>query len=375
MRDKPFLILLVTTIILVVAAWVATVQRAPESELERVPLYPDLLNKINKISRISVRSTDHETRLVNKSGSWILENRGGYPALFEEVKRILVGAAELRIRERKTRRPDRYPRLQVEDLTQENARSVQLTLFDADDDVLADLLVGKHPSSAASRDVSSRYVRRVGDEEALLVDGELELSADPRDWFDSQLVDVETSRLSRMTIVHPNGDSAVIYKDDLAATDFDLLDVPADKEIKSKSLLNSQMASVSNLRFDDVLPAAEHSFPEQAVTTLFETFDGLHIRIASAEMEAGRYSRFDFEFVPQSDTNTANENDSDEAASNVADEAAELNARVEGWLYKLPEFQLTKLTRSKADLLKDKSESSESANQNIDQQLHNILQQ
>lgn len=379
MKDKPLLILAVTTVILVVAAWLATVQRLPETVLERSILYPDLLSNINEVAKLEITSKEQHTVLSQENNRWVIDNRGGYPALFEEVKRTLVNVANLKIREGKTSKPELYSKLHVEDLEQPDAQSTRLTLRDATGDLLADVLIGKEPTSAASRDLASLYVRPVGQDQALLVDGELEVSADPSDWLNSQLLNVEASRLATLRITHPDGEQLIINKSDPLAADYDLIDVPEDKEIKSKSLLNSQMTILEDLRFDDVLPAAGQDFPAAtAIQSRFEAFDGLVVEIETAETEAGLLSRFNFNFdaglenegAPSAESGDATE----EKPESVADEVAELNQRVSGWLYKLPEFQVKKLIRRLDDLVKNKTTSPAAAAPNSDQQLQQLPQ-
>jgi hypothetical protein len=361
MKDRPFLILAVTTVILVIAAWVATVQRLPETVLERRILYPDLLAGINDVARLEISSKDEHTTLRQEDGRWIIENRGGYPAMFEEIKRTLVNVADLKVREGKTSKPELYSKLSVEDLDQPDAQSIRLTLQDDAGEVLADLLVGKQPTSTANRDLASLYVRPVGQKQALLVDGELRVSADPSDWLDNNLLNIDASRLATMRIKHPTGEEVVIEKPDPVATDYDLAGIPEGKEVKSKSLLNSQMTVLSDLRFDDVFPAADLDFPEStAIQSRLQAFDGLIVKVETADTDVGTLSRFSFSAEPglQRDTESSQDGERgiEDKHKSVADEVSELNERVSGWLYKLPEFQVKKLSRTTDELLKDESQ-------------------
>src|SRR5919109_1186864 len=89
MSKKSLAILAIITLVIVGAAWYLTEQRLPKTELAKRPLYPELLNRVNDIARIEVKTKDQDTVLVKQGEQWVIENRSRYPALFEKVKGAL----------------------------------------------------------------------------------------------------------------------------------------------------------------------------------------------------------------------------------------------------------------------------------------------
>ena len=59
-----------------------------------------------------------------------VEEKGGYPADVAKVQQALLGLADLTFVEPKTRKPDLYPRLEVEDADKPGTKSTLVTVTD-----------------------------------------------------------------------------------------------------------------------------------------------------------------------------------------------------------------------------------------------------
>ncbi|MGH8591841.1 MAG: hypothetical protein ACREXX_21755, partial [Gammaproteobacteria bacterium] len=92
---------------------------------------------------IEVKSKDHKTTVRKDGERWVIEDRGGYPALFDKVKATVVAVADLEVLEPKTTNKELYPRLGVEGIDVEPSSSVLVNLADGQSKPLAALLVGK----------------------------------------------------------------------------------------------------------------------------------------------------------------------------------------------------------------------------------------
>jgi hypothetical protein len=185
MSKKSLAVLAIITLVIGAAAWYLTEQRLPKTELTKRPLYPELLNRVNDIARIEVKTKDQDTVLAKQAEQWVIENRSRYPALFEKVKGAVLAIADLEILEGKTKNKELYPRLGVEDIGTQGASSRQVVLLDQGGQPLAALIVGKKRTATSGRSIPAFYVRKVGEPQALLVKGELEeLPEKPMDWAD-----------------------------------------------------------------------------------------------------------------------------------------------------------------------------------------------
>ncbi len=86
---------------------------------------PELQRRANDAREVVLTRSSGTATLKQQGDRWIFVEKGDYPANGEQVRRVLVELAELRLVEAKTRKADLYPRLQVEDPTGKDARSTQ----------------------------------------------------------------------------------------------------------------------------------------------------------------------------------------------------------------------------------------------------------
>ena len=82
----------------------------------------------------------------------------------------MLGLSELRLREAKTRKPDFYPRLQVEDLKVEKAKAILLTVNGKKGE-LARVIIGKINNDVAGSSNVGRYIRRPEEKHSWLASG------------------------------------------------------------------------------------------------------------------------------------------------------------------------------------------------------------
>jgi len=352
MGPRRFLALALLTAVAAAAAWYVSVVTAPQTEVELPPLYPGLLERANDIAAIRLRSARHETQLERRDSGWAVANRGGYPALTENVRRLVVNVAELRVIEAKTRRPELYYRLHVQDVGAEDARSVELTMADETGERLVGLLLGKERSGSIPREREALYVRKLGAEQSLLVAGSLAATARAADWMETTVADIDSDRIQAITIRHAGGGRLRIERRGDAGRQFEIKDLPQGREPKSTALLVSLASAMNGLRFDDVAAVRDLELPAAPdVTAVYETGDGLRARVALHRLDERTWARLGFELAPslRQDEDTAA--GKAEGAAAVREEARRLNAQSAGWAYVLPQFKLNLMTKRPADLL------------------------
>ena len=360
---------LLLAVLLAAMAWKVSTDKAPQTEVARTALAAGLLDKLNDVARVELRSATSQTSLKRAGDQWTVANLDNFPAEPAAVKRLLLGLADMQIVEAKTRLPENYARIGVADAG-EGSDSLQVELFDGKDGRLLALLVG-HKRESGQR--SQRYVRRVGEQQSFLVNGKLDVSADAITWLDARIVDIDTARVRRVTIAPAAGAAVTIVKNKPADNFFELRDLPAGKEPRSKALVSSLGTLLLDLRFDSVVSAARFADAQPVRRTSVETFDGLVARIDEFEADGKTYARFDFAYDPSRvDAAAAAEaaavaNSSEPpplpgtepgapAASaapkeNVEQEAARLKTRSAAWVYELPDHKQRMLTKRLDDLV------------------------
>lgn len=104
---------------------------------------PDLQRRANEAREVVLTRSSGTATLKQQGDRWIFVEKGDYPANGEQVRRVLVELAELRLVEAKTRKAELYPRLQVEDVSEKDARSTQMTVKDGKGTTIVDVLIGR----------------------------------------------------------------------------------------------------------------------------------------------------------------------------------------------------------------------------------------
>lgn len=370
--NKKTLGFIVITVGVVAAAWYITGIRAPQTEVGTPPLFPELSARLNEVTRVEIRSRAGEVVLARESDAWVIDNRDRYPAPFEKVKRTVLDVADLKVVEPKTSRTEMYSRLGVEDVEAGGSASTLVTLKDGGGRTLAALLVGKAREGGPGGVLKhARYVRRSGEPQAFLVEGELEVPADPMAWTDRELMDIASTRIREIGIEHPATPAVVIRRDRPEDVDLKLHYIPAGFKPKSTAGVTSLATALQELRFDDVRARAAIAWPAAATVTTLRGFDGLVAKVSSAEIDGRRYAAFEFDFDPTGVTAAATDpapaadeppvapvppqGDRPQGATatktSVAEEVKALNARLGQWVYVLPDYKQGMLTRTMDDLI------------------------
>lgn len=372
MKSKS-LIAVAATLLVAGAAWYVSHLRAPETDVGTPPLFPDLVSRVNDVKRVEIDSRANRAVLVGDGATWRIENRDGYPARFEDVKRTILALGELKIIEPKTRLPEMYTHIGVEDVGEEGSKSIQVTLKDASGASIASLIVGKERAASSGPIKAARYVRKAGEEQSYLVEGELKLQADPLAWTDRSLLSVPAARIREVVIEHPGKDPVRMSRQKAADIDLSLDGVPSGHKVRSTATVTSLASALEELRFDDVRAAGNVAFPADAIVTTLKAFDGLIARVRTATVDGRTYSRFTFEFdpaavtadaaevakqpetpelpLPDSEDKAAGGTEAAKPVQSVADEVKALNERVRNWAFVLPDYKQAMLTKTMDDLI------------------------
>lgn len=353
--------LIALTLVMVGVAWKVSVDKAPQTEVQRSALSAGLMDRVNDVTRIELRDAQHHTILARDGERWTMENQDGFPANTGAVRRLLLQLAGLETVEPKTSLPESYARIGVAD-PGEGSDGLLVEVW-AGDKTLLGLIVG-HARDGAPQD--QRYVRRAGEAQSWLVNGKVEAAADPITWLDARIVDIDTARVRSVTLTPTEGPPVVVSKSRPEDGDFSLAQVPAGKEPRSKALVSSLGAALLDLRFIGVASAARIADGKPLGSATVETFDGLRAQVDLLAKDDKTYARLRFEqhaaasAAPavadteseKQDSAAANTADAqDGPKESVADEVKRLTDKTTGWAYVLPDFKLRLLAKRLDDLV------------------------
>jgi len=380
MKSKTIGLLAGITIIGIVLA--VFVNREPSSNLPQSgqQVFPDLMSLVNDVNEVVIEANEQTMTLVRRDHTWGVKEKSGYRADVEKVKKTIVGLADLRILEPKTKNPELYDRLGLQDQGQEGSTSKMVTLKTADNPEVAKLVVGNQRPAKGNPRMSDIYVRKPDDPQTWLVIGNLPLETVPGEWLDTEVTALTTKRVQQVTVTHPKGETLHLSKAKPDDLDFSLDSLPAGFKVSSQFNVNNVVGTLVQLSLEDVQPLAEVDFSaDPGVSAVLETFDGLRLHVHTAKQDEHVWGKFSAEFdanlIQPSEPEPKPEDSqkSDEAETEngeqepdaktpekesllqnpeeVQEEVKKLNERVKDWAYALPSFRVENFSKLKKDLI------------------------
>lgn len=328
MTPRRVALLLVAGVVLVVIAiWLASQRHLEHASLAGDLVLPGFESSVNAVSEVSLRKGDGTRTTLKKAASGWLVGERDWPADLGKVRKLLLDLGALNVVEEKTRVPDNYPQLGVEDVTTAKATGTEIDAVTPARTFA--LIVGKSSSG------KSGYVRAAGTAPSLLAAPLLTVNADPKIWLDHSLVDLPVARVREVEERPAEGPAYTASRDKKEQTDFAVSPLPKKRELTSPAVADEIAGALSALNLEDV---RKGSAPADAKLShaVYRTFDGLELELAGRK--DGTRSLVAF---------SARSTDKATEA-----EAARLNARLGGWEFEIPEYKYNTVFRPLEELLK-----------------------
>ena len=376
LRTLSFLAV-IAAVLIIVAVFLAQ-QQEPGSPPTNQPVFPELKGTINDVTELSVTTQSGTITVHRDEDTWRVKEKHDYPADHGTVRETLIGLAGLNTLEPKTRKPDLYEKLGLRDVDAEGSLSTAVTLKDATGHTLAGVVIGNDRPSKGKSGYKEMFIRKPGDPQTWLVEGLLTVEKNPTAWLDKEFVQIETKRVRRLIVTHPDKTRLVVEKARPTDLNYQVADLPEGLEIESQFTVNNLVSTVTSLSLEDVQPVSEIPFDDQpVVTAVFETFDGLegtvqllrkddkdYVRV-SAAFNAGliRKPAPEKESAPKAGEQTEQKaRDEEQAAkpeqpeikpeAEVKAEIKALNKHVADWVYVIPKFRADAILKQPQDLIK-----------------------
>jgi hypothetical protein len=373
MKSKTIGILAGLTILGIVVAMFVNQEPASQLPGSGELLFPPLLSAVNDVNEVIVATKDQTVTLVRGENAWGVKEKAGYRADVEKVKQTIIGLAELRILEPKTKNPELYDRLGLQDKEQEGSLSTTVTLKTPNNPEAALVIVGNQRPAKGNPRMSDIYVRKPGDPQTWLVIGNLPLEQVAGEWLDKEITALTTNRVHRVTVTHPGGETLLVSKDKPEDLDFQLDSIPAGFKVASQFNVNNVVGTLVQLSLEDVKQEQEVNFQDRSgVTAVLETFDGLRLHVQTAKQEDKIFANISAEFDPALVQPADEKPTESPEGKKTAEEEGELspkkdaiikkpeevqkeieafNQRAKNWAYELPTFRVENFSKLKKDLI------------------------
>lgn len=349
MSPRIFLGWLVVTAVTVVLALFVVLDRptATFDPVDREPVYAELRANPDAAAKVEVKSRFGSFTLVRKDGTWSTPDRFDYPVDEGDVRRLIVSFSDMRYIERKTTRPDRFARLEVDDVDGINAESAYVRIADAADTTLAEAIVGRPSARFIDGSTSGTYIREPGTNNVWLVSGIANVQTRLIPWLDRTIVSVPANEVARIELTS-GGDTVVLTREGPDSEEFMLADAPEDRALNNRKVRTISRA-LASVDLEDVQPRSELSLPADAQTATVTTFDGVAVTARMARIDNKAWSTFAATF-------TGDPADQSDAATVARAQVTEINQRVGDWIYWLPSATFENLTSTRDDILEAKTD-------------------
>ena len=341
-KPKAFLVFSVVTAIVIVASGISIASRysVATGGLAKEAVFTGFSETFADIGSISVQNKNTTLTVKLLENKWVLADRSNYPASTEVVRDVLVGLAELRLKEAKTERKNLYSRLEVEDVAEKDAKSKLMTVKDKSEKVLASLIVGKETSEIAGASDVGRYIRKPGEKRSWLAEGRLILPDTVKNWVSPQFLNVSNMRVDTISVVQPDGQVMLVKREYKTGTKFVIQSPPPNRKIEYQSDVDNMAEGLDKLDLEDVRPNGEIDFLEnKTIITNYRMFDGLILNI---ELFEEKDSKFWGRFKASTEEGASDE---------IKKEAEQINLKVSNWVYELPGHKFRYMSRKIEDVL------------------------
>jgi hypothetical protein len=312
--------------LIAVAIWLSSQRHLERDMTTGALVLPGLRQNVNAITTVSLRKGDstHAT-LSRQEAGWAVAERG-WPADRSKVRKLLLDLGALNVVEEKTRLAANYPALGVEDVSSPKASGTLVELV-APSHSWA-IIIGKSSSG------KSGYVRLASAPQSLLAAPPVSVDADPKDWLERALIDLNVARVREVEEKPAQGATYSAARENKEQSNFTVSPLPKGRELTGPGAPDPIAGALSALTLDDVRKA-EAPAGAQLSHVVFRTFDGLAVELAGRK--DGSHA-----LVTISARSSAKE---------TADEAQKLQARCAGWEFEIPDYRYNTIFKPLEELL------------------------
>ncbi len=347
MNRKTFVVFGVATLVLAAAAGISTTLDRPSRPAggggEKV--FPGLIDRVNDVEEVVIQHADGKLTIKRRDGGWTLAERDDYPVPVDKVRKTLLDLTRLEQFERKTRKKDRYAELNLRDPEEKGAKSRKLTLLDKSGGTIAQVIVGKRKYTLGGE--GGVYVRKTGEAQTWLTIGSLDPGTQASDWLTGEIINLAAARVALVTIRHPDGKPFTVSKSSVDDAHFGIENLPGNARMKSQAAADPLASVLVDFEFDDVRKAETMDFADNSLIRVrIATFDGLNVLVDISEKDGKNWVRIRAEAGDGAKPSKNGENSRD-----VAGEASALNARTDGWAYRIPGYQISLMKKRLSDLV------------------------
>lgn len=283
--NNRLLSLTLVLLIAMVAGYFVLQQQSP-AQPSKPALFADLAAAVATVDEIRISDAQHVLLIAKKQqDGWVathLDQQLTYPVDPQPLAALVKGLVNARLLEAKTSRQENYSRLGVASLHSQDSQATLLELSAGDK--VWQLLVGNNAKSG-----NGSYVRVPQKKQSWLLDLALEVPATTSDWLQQPILALPADKLAKITLQGEGG--WTITKAEQHSDNYQLQNMPADRQLQYPAILQGVANSISNLRFEQLTPfvAQQWQSMQQDGSLQVSTVDGQLFNLQLASQGAKHY--------------------------------------------------------------------------------------
>lgn len=299
------------------------------------PTFDGMTDEINAVSKVTFSRGDQTTTLIKVADGWTIEERNGFAADTDKVRRFLRGVALSKRREPKTSNPERFDQIGL------GHNSLQVALTNESGENVLAFQMGDQSSITSDRSLT--YIFQDADTRTWLVEGLSEGRADPSWWLVSKLLDVTTDRIQSVTLGN------VVLARPRGETNYVLANLSDGEEAVASWRLSEPARVLAGLSIADVRHLG-NPLSDPKSKAEFRTYDGLSVVLELYDMEGETWAQVIAMFDEAGQAEGA-QGSLPAASEDGLAEATAINGRTRGWFFKLGAEDAKTLLQSRADFV------------------------
>jgi len=301
------------------------------------------------IQKIIVRQGGKTVTLTHKGDVFVIAEKDGYPAATKIINNLFTSSLDIQTVELYTEDEKNYKDLGV---TEEDAQAM-ITFYDASDKIITGFIIGKDVESGKG---GLSYGRLVNDKKVYVLANVPWIRSDAVEYTNQELIYIKKENIDWAAVTSPDG--AYSLSSDANGAVVKLKEVPAGKKQKDGEC-QEVLGALSNLRFDDVM--AEDKAKDLNFDRKFSLMkkDSTLFNIDIAKKGSDTYIKCNVEFTDKTQVTkeqgveSPEELKKKEAKLLAKENAIKLANATKGWVYKVPSYMGTNMTKPLADLVED----------------------
>lgn len=293
---------------------------------------------------------DKELELRKSGDGFVVSQRDGYPADTERINRLITNLLDIKTQEKVTDNPENFADLETGD------QASQVRFYDSSDKVIAGVCIGRR-----NPEVGGTYVRLADSNNVFLAESAPRISADPKEFIDKELLNLDTKKITEITVEDANGTYTITSEPN--STTARLEGIPEGKQAKGTEY-RQVFSALNRLTVRDVIKDAktpvglnfDHKYvcrlSDQRIYTLRLAKKGERYFLKCKGEYTGPGN-----ITKQPRTESKEELKKKEALLLAKQNIQEFNNKCAGWVYVLPAYKARNLVKDFSQLTEDIGES------------------